>query len=49
LSLQQVKDEMSKVRGHLVDMPLDFLIVSLARPPGGAVTRTDLVGRRRNI
>jgi len=28
LSLQQVKEELSKIRGHLVDMPLDFLIVS---------------------
>lgn len=29
LSLQQVKEELVKIRGHLVDMPLDFLIVSL--------------------
>lgn len=28
LSLQQVKQELMKVRGHLVDMPLNFLIVS---------------------
>ncbi|WWD20129.1 hypothetical protein CI109_104605 [Kwoniella shandongensis] len=26
LSLQQVKEELSKIRGHLVDMPCDFLI-----------------------
>lgn len=28
LSLQQVKEELMKIKGHLVDMPLDFLIVS---------------------
>ncbi|WVF68604.1 hypothetical protein IAT40_003374 [Kwoniella sp. CBS 6097] len=26
LSLQQVKEELSKIKGHLVDMPCDFLI-----------------------
>ncbi|WVQ79396.1 hypothetical protein IAT38_001493 [Cryptococcus sp. DSM 104549] len=26
LTLQQVKEELSKIRGHLVDMPCDFLI-----------------------
>ncbi|EIW71690.1 hypothetical protein TREMEDRAFT_71238 [Tremella mesenterica DSM 1558] len=26
LSLKEVKDELSKIRGHLVDMPLDFCI-----------------------
>lgn len=31
LSLRQVKEELAKVRGHLVDMPLDFLSVSPRR------------------
>lgn len=28
LSCRQVKEELAKIRGHLVDMPIDFLIVS---------------------
>jgi hypothetical protein len=28
MSLREVKEELSKIRGHLVDMPLDFLNVS---------------------
>ena len=30
LSLQQVKEELCKIRGHLIDMPIDFLIVSVS-------------------
>jgi hypothetical protein len=32
LSLQQIKEELMKIRGHLVDMPLDFLIVGPILP-----------------
>jgi hypothetical protein len=44
LSLQQVKEELMKIRGHLVDMPLDFLIV---RPPLSWRLFTDEIGGER--
>jgi hypothetical protein len=44
LSLQQVKEELMKIRGHLVDMPLDFLIV---RPPKSWGLFTDEIGGER--
>jgi hypothetical protein len=44
LSLQQVKEELMKIRGHLVDMPLDFLIV---RPPKSWRLFTDEIGGER--
>ena len=31
MSLVQIKEELSKIKGHLVDMPIDFLIVSGSR------------------
>jgi phospholipase D1/2 len=35
LSLRQVKEELGKVRGHLVDMPMQFLAVSSSRSRSG--------------
>lgn len=45
LSLQQVKEELMKIRGHLVDMPLDFLIVRSTFP---GLSVTDGTGGERS-
>jgi len=45
LSLQQVKEELMKIRGHLVDMPLDFLIV---RPTACLRVIADGIGGERS-
>ena len=36
IGVQEVKELLSQVRGKLVDMPLDFLIVSSCRCHGSA-------------